>query len=52
MYAALWRILPGPVWWRIIQLIVLCVMVLLVLVLFVFPWLNEWINVSDVTVNT
>ncbi len=52
MYAALWRILPGPVWWRIVQLIVLIVLVLLVLVVFVFPWLNEWINVSDVTVNT
>lgn len=52
MYAALWRILPGPVWWRIVQLIVLFAIVLLALVLFVFPWLNEWINVSDVTVNT
>ncbi len=52
MYAALWRILPGPVWWRIVQLVVLAAAVLFVLVEFVFPWLNSWVNVSDVTVGT
>lgn len=52
MYGALWRILPGPVWWRIVQLIVLAVVVLVVLVLFVFPWLNGWVNVNNVTVDT
>ncbi|WP_349899110.1 hypothetical protein [Parafrigoribacterium soli] len=52
MYAALWRILPGPVWLRILQLILLLAVVLFLLVAFVFPWFNEWINVSEVTVNT
>ena len=52
MYAALWRILPGPVWLRIVQLIVLAALVLLVLVVFVFPWLNGWVNVNEVTVST
>lgn len=52
MYAALWRILPGPVWLRVIELIVLLAIVLTVLVLFVFPWLNGWVNVSEVTVGT
>jgi hypothetical protein len=52
MYAALWRILPGPVWLRIIEVIALLGIVLFVLVAFVFPWLNGWVNVSDVTVGT
>lgn len=52
MYAALWRILPGPVWLRIIEAIVLLGIVLFVLVVFVFPWLNSWVNVSEVTVGT
>jgi hypothetical protein len=50
MYGALWRALPGPVWLRILQLIVLLVVVLVVLVEWVFPWLNTFVNVSDVTV--
>jgi hypothetical protein len=50
MYGALWRALPGPVWLRILQLIVLLVVVLFVLVEWVFPWLNTFVNVSDVTV--
>ncbi|WP_349903797.1 hypothetical protein [Parafrigoribacterium humi] len=52
MYGALWRILPGPVWLRIVQLIVLAAAVVFLLVVFVFPWLNSWVNVSDVTVGT
>jgi hypothetical protein len=52
VYAALWRILPGPVWLRIIEAIVLLAIVLFVLVIFVFPWLNSWVNVSEVTVGT
>lgn len=51
MYAALWRILPGPIWLRIIESIVLLAVVLVLLVAFVFPWLNSWVNVSDVTVS-
>ncbi len=52
MYAALWRILPGPVWLRVIEVIILLGIVLFVLVAFVFPWLNSWVNVSEVTVGT
>ncbi|MEO7124443.1 MAG: hypothetical protein ABI400_15285 [Lacisediminihabitans sp.] len=52
MYGALWRLLPGSVWWRIVQLIVLTAIVLFILVAFVFPWLNGWVNVSEVTVGT
>ncbi|MCU1505617.1 MAG: hypothetical protein QOG18_277 [Microbacteriaceae bacterium] len=52
MYAALWRILPGPIWLRIVILVVLLAVVLTVLVMWIFPWLNGFINVSDVTVKT
>ncbi|MBC7724175.1 MAG: hypothetical protein H7146_05410 [Burkholderiaceae bacterium] len=50
MYAALWRLLPGPVWLRIVLLLVIVAAVLLACVLFVFPWLNTFVNVTEVTV--
>jgi hypothetical protein len=50
VYAALWRILPGPVWVRILILIALIAVVLAVLVVWVFPWADQLINSQDVTV--
>jgi hypothetical protein len=50
MYAALWRILPGPVWVRIILCIVLLAAVLTALVLWVFPAVNELFAPPEVTV--
>lgn len=52
MYSALWQVLPGPVWARILLLLVLLAVVLVLLVLFVFPWMNGFVNVNDVTVKT
>ena len=52
MYGALWRLMPGPLWLRIIVLLLLFAAVLAALVLFVFPWLNTFVNVNDVTVGT
>lgn len=52
MYAALWRLMPGPLWIRIISMILLFAVVLAVLVVFVFPWLNTFVNVNEVTVGT
>ena len=40
MYGALWRILPGPLWVRIVTLVALAVLVLTVLVLWVFPYVD------------
>ena len=51
MYGALWRLMPGPLWLRIILMIVFFAGVLAVLVLVVFPWLNTFVNVNDVTVD-
>ena len=50
MYGALWRILPGPVWVRIILVLLLIALVLVACLYFVFPWLNTFVNTSDVTV--
>jgi hypothetical protein len=50
MYGALWRILPGPAWVRILELLVLLAIVLFVLVEWIFPWLGTFVNVNDVTV--
>lgn len=50
MYAALWRVLPGPVWVRILTLVVLIVLVLAVLVEWVFPWAAETLLPQESTV--
>jgi hypothetical protein len=50
MYVALWRLLPGPLWLRIILAVVLLAVVLGCLVLWVFPWVNSFISVPEVTV--
>ena len=39
MYRALWRILPGPAAVRVVILLVLVAAVLVVLDLWVFPWM-------------
>ncbi len=50
MYAFLWRLLPGPLWLRIVQAVILVAVVLVLLVTFLFPWLNTFLNTYDVTV--
>ncbi len=52
MYAALWHILPGPVWVRILILLVLLAAVLYALAFWVFPWIDDLTApVQDVTVD-
>ena len=50
MYGALWRVLPGPWWLRLLLLLVLLAAVLFVLVEWVFPFVNELVPAPDVTV--
>jgi len=50
MYGALWRILPGPVWVRIILVLILIALVLYALVTWVFPWVEPFVAPTDVTV--
>ncbi len=50
MYGALWRVLPGPVWVRVFLVLVLIAAVLALCVYVVFPWLNTFVNTTEVTV--
>lgn len=37
MYAALWRLLPGPTWFKVVEALVLTLAVAWVLLTWVFP---------------
>jgi hypothetical protein len=41
VYSALWRVLPGPRWLKIIEVVALVILVLTVCVEWVFPWIAE-----------
>src|SRR4051812_21480821 len=51
MYAALWRLLPGPLWVRVLTLVILAAVVLAALVTWVFPAVDGIVNPQDVTVS-
>lgn len=48
MYAALWRLLPGPWWLRVIILMALASAVLYGLFFHVFPWVSPLIAPAEV----
>ena len=50
MYAALWHILPGPAWVRVLILAVLAAAVLYGLFFFVFPWVSQFVTPQDSTI--
>lgn len=50
MYGALWRVLPGPVWLRLILVLLLAAAVVYALFTWVFPWVDAIINPIEVTV--
>lgn len=50
MYAAIWKILPGPLWLRIVMAAALVVAVLTVLALWVFPFVDSLMVPQGVTV--
>ena len=52
MYGALWRVLPGPAWVRILLVLILLVAVVFVLFTWVFPWVDGIMNPIEVTVDT
>jgi hypothetical protein len=51
MYAALWRLIPGPAWVRVIVLAVLAALVLTACVLWVFPIIDQFTAPQNVTVD-
>lgn len=52
MYLALWRVLPGPVWVRIVLALLLLVGVLYALATWVFPWVDLLVNNQEATVGS
>ncbi len=50
MYAALWRVLPGPVWVRVLIVIALLAAALYGLFWYVFPWASQFISPQDSTI--
>ncbi|WP_139415626.1 DUF4175 domain-containing protein [Agromyces laixinhei] len=50
MYGALWRVLPGPVWLRIILMLLLVAAAVFALFTWVFPWVDGILNPINVTV--
>ena len=51
MYGSLWRTLPGPIWLRILLMLALITAVLFALVLWVFPWVDQFVAPTDSTVD-
>jgi hypothetical protein len=47
MYAAFWRILPGPVWLRIIIVLILVAAILYALVTWVFPLVDSMVTGNE-----
>jgi len=41
VYAALWRVLPGPWWLRTLLLVFAATVLVIALVMFVFPWVDQ-----------
>lgn len=52
MYTALWHVLPGPIWFRVLLTLALAAAVLLVLATWVFPWVETILNQQEATVGS
>lgn len=50
MYSALFRRLPGPTWFKIIEMMILAALVIVVMFGWVFPWAAENLPISENTV--
>ncbi|MDH6235458.1 hypothetical protein [Cryobacterium sp. CG_9.6] len=52
MYAALWRILPGPVWVRLLLVLLLLAASLYALATWVFPYIDQFVSNQEATVGS
>ncbi|WP_293771629.1 hypothetical protein [uncultured Corynebacterium sp.] len=50
MYSALWNLLPGPTWLKVIEALVLLVAMFFLLMEVVFPWVSTMMPYNDVAV--
>jgi hypothetical protein len=44
MYGALWRVLPGPWWLRVVIVLVLVAAILAACVYWIFPWIQPFVS--------
>lgn len=52
MFSVVWRFFPGPVWLRIIVLILLAAVLVWLVIEYVYPWVNSMIPDTESTVAT
>ena len=52
MYAALWRVLPGPRWVKAVQCLVLLLVVVAICFVWLFPAVAPYMPFNDNTVET
>lgn len=52
MYAALWKVLPGPFWAKLAQAIALTAAIAVVLVLYVFPFFADLFLAEESTIGS
>jgi len=50
MYSAIWRLIPGPTWLRIIIATALAAAVVASLMIFVFPWVDTMMTSQNSSV--
>ena len=51
MYAWIFRNLPGPLWLRSLEALILIAAIVLLLMVYAFPWLNQYISpFTDATI--
>lgn len=48
MYSAIWRVLPGPWWLRVLILLIVVAAILYGLFFYVFPWVSPLITPGEV----
>jgi hypothetical protein len=44
VYGALWRVLPGPWWVRVLILLVVVAAILYVCAYWIFPWIQPYVS--------
>ncbi|MDQ0736675.1 hypothetical protein [Arthrobacter agilis] len=52
MYGWIFRALPGPLWMRIILSVMLVLAAVMVLMVFVFPWVSQFSPLTDSTIGS
>ncbi len=52
MYAALWNVLPGPSWVRVLLLLLVALVLSLVLFVWVFPAIEPLLPFDDITLES